>query len=121
MRRMYSKKQVEEIAQNAVSSGTKLYLHTVEIDDEDDNDFVLYIITNFSNNITRDTQLSSNDNSFISCNIGSDEANGLSIYPLMLQLNNTHGGFTVVYLSEEGTFATTTFDFVNVDDTVTEL
>ena len=59
MRRMYSKKQVEEIAQSAVSSGTKLYRHNLYIvDEQNEIELLILIISDISESfITYDGQI----------------------------------------------------------------
>lgn len=51
MRKMYTEKQISDIAKSSVSGGTKLYLHTLEFKDAYDNDITIYVISLENNEI----------------------------------------------------------------------
>ena len=78
MRRMYSKKQVEEIAQSAVNSGTKLYKHTISFNQ---GGSALQLVSNSNTPITQETldEILSNYKFIIAYYFSEDYASGVFV------------------------------------------
>ena len=72
MRKMYSKNQIENIvkdgmASGSIPSGTKLYKHTISLTgtDTQERNLKFVIITDFNYQISGNTHVSNEDNTFI--------------------------------------------------------
>ena len=132
MRRMYSKKQVEEIAQSAVSSGTKLYRHYLTFETNEKN----YIFTFFSPNNIPLTKTLYDDAShsfylsqFVSYTILLEDNEGESILLDDFEWNQSVNSKIVKFggweLDNNMNYITDTLslenDIIAVTDTVTEL
>ena len=126
MRRMYSKKQVEQIAQGAVSSGTKLYKHNIDFnvteEDETERTFNLLCLTTFSSPITEfSSVLFPND--ILEIIYLRDEVEDYFYYVNKLSFYNNTGNFELEALSSEtGSWYQLDATLLDItSDTVTEL
>ena len=115
MRRMYSKKQVEQIAQNAVSSGTKLYRHYIT--NEGETYVVIIITTNNTPYSLNTLNIDMNADILIMYVFDDNPSKWFNCSTVEIDLNGKEISYVPFGEDTESTF--TTED--NLTDTITEL
>lgn len=101
---MFSKNQIESIAEQVVQEqgGTKLYVHTLELEDEDENQYIIQVLSSKKEEYVVSDEIDTTKNV---CVINaSDEANGITIFVGTFSIYNSQ--LSIIYLDSNGDYNT---------------
>ena len=122
MRRMYSKKQIEEIAKSAAQSGTKLYKHEISGILNDNANARLIIYSTSSDLINDRTKLLYNTESFLRVSYVSNITASQRDVVNVLDISFSASSYKVsISYCDISTITTINLDVNDYTDTVTEL
>ena len=103
MRKMFSENQIKSIVNQGIESGeisggTKLYKHTIELEDADGNQYMFVLVNTDNTHYTIDSSIN-NDSGIIQYSVDNGMGVGILVYSLII----SSGALTMLFIDDSGT------------------